>query len=642
MKKIFLSLIIFLGLVSIFSTTYADTTPDPVSINLKIYAGDTVLFDGPETVIACAESLADNAPLTVNGKCAIEQSGLSNTWTWNYAPSGWLDELGGYTTTSDFSKFWSWFHDLNLGGTGLNQHSLSAGEELLLTYGSYPLRISASKTSGTVGDTINFTAEEESTFDTNYNMIWTPSSEVTITLGTQTCITITDGTCSIVSNTVGSLNAIGNKTLYVPSANLNIEISAAATGSGGGAVIPPASFSTTSALAYLKNIQATDGSFGGADLYTDWVGLAFGAMNVTDSSRDTLLSYFNSHNTISSLLTDNERHTMALLSLGKNPYSFNGVNYIDAITGSFDGTQFGDIDLVNDDIFALIPLSSAGYTANDDIITKDIAFIISKQKTDGGWEESVDITAAAIQALKPFASVAGVSDALSKAANYIANAQDNDGGWGYSGTSSVSSTSWVMQAMSALNASWIKNNKSGMDYLATQQALATDGAVLPSSETLQNRIWATSYAIAGGSLKPWSAIMQSVSKPVAQPILQSGSGGKLNDTVQNIPTPPPDVKTPDPVSVKIIQPKPKITIENTKNIITNKKKDVTTLKNKSGMALSKLLIHTNLSKTIPETLTATAVNALPVNNIPKNLPIVLGSLSGIILLFSLALKFLVI
>lgn len=656
----------------------SDPVPDPVSITLKIYAGDTVLFNGPKTVTACAESLAINAPMTVNGKCAIEQSGLSNTWTWNYAPSGWLDELGGYTTTSDFSKFWSWFKDLKLGGTGLNQHNsqeilepLHAGEELLLTYNSYPLRISASPNSGTVGDTITFSVEEESTFNPNppFDMLWTPSLGATVTLGTQSCATIADGTCSIILNTVGSLNAIGSKTLFVPSAFVGITISeSGGGGGGGGGGNPPApTFSVPNALSYLKNTQGEDGSFGNSDLYTDWAGIALGAGSVTDSSRDKILSYFNSHNTLSSLLTDNERHAMALLALGQNPYSFNGINYIDAITSSFDGTQFGDVDLVNDDIFALIPLASAGYTVNDEMITKDIAFIISKQKTNGSWEESVDITAAAIQALKSFESVTDVSSALVKATNYLTKEQNNDGGWG-----NVSSTSWAMQAMSALDASWknSESNKTGLDYLATQQA--KDGAVSPSSETLQNRIWATSYAIAGASLKPWSAIMQSVSKPVSQTNSQSGSNNSSSGRLENTNLNPSTDSTNSPQANSgptatptspVICPKGDLfsattgqactmnasiedsTIGPQTSIIPMKREPakISALKNKKITAtiLQDLPVDTNtLPEIIPNTLVATAINTLPIERIPKSVPIILGTISGLSLLY-LAFKFII-
>ena len=426
---------------------------------------------------------------------------------------------------------------------------------------------------------------------------------------------------------------------------------------------PTPIFSVTNALAYLKSAQATDGSFGDSPLYTDWAAIALGALNVNDDSKNLLLTYFNSHNVISSLLTDNERHAMALLALHQNPYSFNDVNYIDVIINSFDGTQFGDIDLVNDDIFALIPLKNTGYTVNDDIIIKDIAFIISKQKTDGSFEESVDLTAATIQALKLFESVVGVSETLSKASDYLANSQDSDGGWG-----NVSSTSWAMQAMNALSASWTKNNHTPNDYLGGQQM--EDGAVLPSTETLPNRIWTTSYAIAASSLKPWNAIMQNVSKPVNQsdldnsavkvaqianpqtptnPENQSGSNNSSgsvleivnNPQIINPQTPPPPVVCPKgdlfsattgkactatlpTEAIDTSQIKSKITTTPTLKPET-KKSTATTSKN--------LPTNPKMEKELPATLTATAVNALPNKTIPYNtIPIALGILSGIILL----------
>ncbi len=492
--------------------------PDPVPVNiiLRIYAGDTVLFDGFKTVTACAESPEANAPITLNGKCAVEQSGLSNTWTWNYTPSGWLDELGGHTTTSDFSKSWSYFHNLNYGSIALNQYILSSNEELLLTYNSYPLRISASKISGTVGDTITFKAEEQSTFDANYNSVWTPSSKATIILGTQSCITIIDGTCSIILNTAGLFKAIGSKALYVPSAELEIDITSpdviitSNSGGGSGGTFTPPLFSVQNAVNYLVGAQSPDGSFG-SDMYTDWAGIAIGAAGVVGDIQVNLIDYMVKHNTISALLTDNERRVMALLALGQNPYSFYGTDYVEAIIAGFDGSQFGDPLLVNDDIFALIPLKSAGYSSSDQIIAKDIAFVISKQKIDGSWEDSVDVTAAAVQALLPFNPAARVTDSLDRASAYLQSVQGDDGGFG-----SIYSTSWVAQAMSALGSSWTKNGHSITDYIATEQA--PDGAALSLSEATQNRIWATSYAVPAALGKPWNEIMHAVAKPMAQTV----------------------------------------------------------------------------------------------------------------------------
>ncbi len=260
------------------------------------------------------------------------------------------------------------------------------------------------------------------------------------------------------------------------------------------------------ALDYLKNVQGADGSFGGK-LYSDWAAIAYGAASVTGNSRDLLISYLKNNSKPSSLLTDNERRSMALLSLGLNPYDFEGTNYIDSIIKEFDGQQFGDNSLVNDDIFALTPLLSSGYTQDDEMISKTILYILSKQNADGSWNKSVDISAAAIQVLKQFNSTVEIALALDKAKQFIRIKQNNDGGF-----TSVYTTSWVAQAMSALNETWTKNGFTPFDYLATQQA--PDGAAISSSDVLASRIWATSYAIPAALGKTWHNIFKPVTKPI--------------------------------------------------------------------------------------------------------------------------------
>lgn len=607
-----------------FPTEQLSVTTKTENIILKIYANDTALFNAPIDVKACADSTSADASITLNGKCAVEQSGLSNTWTWDYAPSGWLDELGGYATTPDFSKFWSWFNDLNLGETGLNQHILSPGEELLLTYDSYPLRISASGVSGKIGDSIMFTVEEKSTFDSNYNMIWTSSLGATVTLGTQSCATTTDGTCSIVLDSTGSLDAITSKISYVPSTKINIEVSNA-TGGGGNNSSQP-TFNVEDAMSYLKSKQDPSGSFALSDLYTDWVAVAYGAGNVTGNSRDSILEYLSSTNTISSLITDNERRVLALLSLGQNPYSFHGVNYVNAIIKDFDGAQFGDSNLVNDDIFALISLFGSGYTKGDDVISKSIAFVISKQKTNGSWAESIDTTAAGIQALQLFKSASGVSSSLSKAETYLKDMQNSDGGWG-----NIFSTSWAIQAESALGKTWTKNGKNGLDYLATQQKNSTNnGALLPASDIIQNIIWATSYAIPAGLGKPWGEIMQSVSKPTDE-TEQNNSVNTSPDT--EVVNDTEEVNDTDEVNQELSEENtnPEVITTNlvVKQVnINNLPKIPNTIKKEEDTIVEQDTIT-------PEMLTASTINSLPTDKSSKKLPIVLGTISGICLLYAL-------
>jgi len=333
---------------------------------------------------------------------------------------------------------------------------------------------------------------------------------------------------------------------------------------GGGSASLPI-FNIANAVQYITNIQEIDGSFDGSSLYTDWASIALASGNISDNVKTNILNYMSMHNTVSSILTDNERHSMALLALGQNPYSFHGIDYITPIVNSFDGVQFGDINLINDDIFALIPLAKAGYTIDDNIIIKDISFVISKQKSNGSFEESVDMTAATIQALKPFEKIDGVFETIVKASNYLTSEQKNNGSW----NNSVFSTSWAMQAMNILGGYWARSNSTPADYLATQQSI--DGAVLPITETLQNRIWATSYAVPAILAKSWDTILHPVSKPVLSSIPISFSMIPIiNETLAVLPV---EKKTTPTTSDSVFQstttPKIPLSISTTEEMPTN-------------------------------------------------------------------------
>ncbi|MEK6946820.1 MAG: hypothetical protein AABX32_04400, partial [Nanoarchaeota archaeon] len=150
---------------------------------------------------------------------------------------------------------------------------------------------------------------------------------------------------------------------------------------------------------------------------------------------------------------------------------------------------------------------------------------------DGSFEESVDLTAAAVQAFSPFRDINGVSDALLKTSTYLQNSQKSDGGFG-----NIFSSSWAIQAMNALGASWTSGGKTTEDYLGAEQSL--DGAALPSLDNTlqyrQNRIWATSYAIPAALGKDWGDIMQSVLKPENKNNTSNFSSGTSSGTSSGI------------------------------------------------------------------------------------------------------------
>ncbi|MEI8130553.1 MAG: immunoglobulin-like domain-containing protein [bacterium] len=416
--------------------------------------------------------------------------------------------------------------------TSIDQTILSGGETVGLYFGSSH-RVRFDTTQVTTGGSVHATAEQYNYLDNS----WSPLTGVSVG------VTVPNPNDPYNPTVVSSVpvDAQGNATLsfpnsgtfsvgvvedyYFPSytvtATAAVQTSGGGGGSGGGVLLETTSpqktalvLNTQNAFTFLKQNQNTDGSFSGGDMYTDWAGVAFGAIdkNQTDPATQKLIQYLSTHALVKPRLTDYERRAIAELALGQNPYTFGGVDVVTPVVQSFDGTQFGDANLINDDVFALIALESAGYTSSDALIAKDVAYILSKQGTDGSWEAGVDMTSATVQALSPLASVNGVSDALKNASTYLAQSEASDGGFG-----SAYTTSWVAQAMNVLKASWTKNGHDALGFLAGSQQ--TDGGLLLASDTMPNRIWATSYAIPAGLGLSWNAVLHSVARPVVAPKL---------------------------------------------------------------------------------------------------------------------------
>jgi len=268
-------------------------------------------------------------------------------------------------------------------------------------------------------------------------------------------------------------------------------------------VVPEKTFSVKNALDFLYKNQKSDKSYG-AQMYTDWAAIA---ISTGDSQivKSSLVNYFKSNNIDSSMITDYERRAIAMMSLGINPYNGAGVNYIKKIIDSFDGIQFGDKILENDDIFALIVLKNAGYSEKDDIILSDINYLISKQSSDGSFG-GIDMTSAFIQAMNRFEKVKGVKDAILKAENYLIQKQEKDGGFGNS-----FSTSWALQSLG-------ENEKilKAENFLTLKQEI--DGGMEEVKGDVDYRVWATAYSIPAVLHKPWSEIMKNFSKPIKKEI----------------------------------------------------------------------------------------------------------------------------
>jgi len=145
-------------------------------------------------------------------------------------------------------------------------------------------------------------------------------------------------------------------------------------------------------------------------------------------------------------------------------------NLVTSIENSYSQDQFGDPDLINDDIFATLAV-----VANDPVWLKDhqavFTTISDSQRANGSFgfsrigDGDTDMTAAAIWALTSASSYP--VDPINKAFTYLASSQNNDGGFGYQAgaASNVASSSWVMLAYTALG----KDSHKIQNYLISQK-----------------------------------------------------------------------------------------------------------------------------------------------------------------------------
>lgn len=433
---------------------------------------------------------------------------------------------------------------------GVDKHTLQSGDVAYLFFG--PKRHVEVSTS-TVSVNVPFTAMAKK-YDPASN-IFLPLAGVTIGI-TQpnpsdpwSPIEVATSTVNEDGEAIFSLSLAGDYRIgikedyYWPSTPLIViappsePAPSSSTNSGvGGSTAPNVlSFDLARAFAYIASVQNENGSFD-SPMLTDWVAIGFANAGAPTEAKEKLRAYLVSGSPLLSSVTDYERHAMALEAMNIDPRTGAAIDVIKKITDGFDGTQIGDPSLVNDDIFALFPLLHAGYTGSDEMIKKIVAFILARQEVDGSWG-SIDMTAAAVQALTLVPNEDGVQSVLTKAKVFLRNAQQDDGGFGNSFT-----TSWVMQAITAFGeapSAWIKNGKSPLDFLAGLQQ--SDGGVELVSSDKNTRVWATAYALSGVSGKTWNALLGSFERPVLQGSRARSSVNTSSDL--SVATTTPEVAT---------------------------------------------------------------------------------------------------
>lgn len=523
--------IIAISILSMSGVAYASS-----DINLTIRDGSNIVFTGPvalNTTGTITLNDSGSIPRSIDSKSVLSlindadilSSDFSISSLTYYSSYGSL-YLKCINETSGGEKCDDWQYTVNNSypSLGMDKNILSGGENVYVYFGPQHKTSLSSSAINTL-ESLTVTTE-----DYDYQKdAWVKRTGVTAgiiqpdpsnpwtPIEIKTLMVDSNGQAIFSLIPVGLYDVGIKEDFYFPTEAFTVT-NPPNSGNSGVAIIPlPTSpteinkkFDIKKGFEFIISQQKENGSFG-EDLYTDWTALALATTDDFKDQKIKLSKYLTDLKTNDYQLTDNERHSMALMAQGINPYNVNGENYIEKILSSFDGKQFGDIKIDNDDIFALIVLQNTGYTKDEDIIKSVISYIISKQKENGSWDDSVDMTGAAMESISFNQENEETKNALKKAKDFLKEKQLESGGW-----NNVSSTAWAIEGILSINEKpedWVRNNNTPVSYLTSSQD--TDGGM--KNSYLQNKIWETVYAVTSLSSKNWNQIMQKFEKPKVAP-----------------------------------------------------------------------------------------------------------------------------
>ena len=198
---------------------------------------------------------------------------------------------------------------------------------------------------------------------------------------------------------------------------------------------------------------------------------------------------------------------LALTAAGKDPKTFGSEDYVAKLKSFYNSSQLGDPAALNDDIFGLLALISAGEPKAGQIETDAKNFILSHQAANGGWGFAVsapgdsDMTAAAIVSLIA-AGVDKNDPKIQTALQFLKSNQKDSGGFlsspSFDTEANTSSTAWVVWALTAAGIgpeTWNVGSNTPISYLESAQNQAGWFANSPGGSEDGFTPIATAYAL---------------------------------------------------------------------------------------------------------------------------------------------------
>lgn len=176
--------------------------------------------------------------------------------------------------------------------------------------------------------------------------------------------------------------------------------------------------------------------------------------------------------------TEYSRAVLALKSIGKDPTDIGGYD-IEKPLEDFDTVVSQGL---NGAIYALMALNADNPDANKDgeLEQKYLDYIVEKEKDDGGFSlddnatnGDVDLTAMTLQCLEPYQDENDVKEVIDKGVEFLADTQDDDGGYTAYGAKSSESISQTVIALSAVGVDCNENERFQKDGKGLYDTLMT-------------------------------------------------------------------------------------------------------------------------------------------------------------------------
>jgi len=309
----------------------------------------------------------------------------------------------------------------------------------------------------------------------------------------------------------------------------------------------PARAATDAALdrsvAYLQEVQNTDGGFGGQrdatsdPMFSAWVAMALAAagINPRDQARPggtDVLSYLLAHADVLSLTTDYERALLAVVAAGTDPHDFAGIDLPARIaerqlpSGAFPHVAGSTAGGVNDTAFAVLALAGTGEAAYAAPMSRALDWLTTVQNANGSWPsvapgagQDADVTGAVVQAFD--AAARHGTPAQQRALTWLGSMQNDDGGFTAvtaGEASNTATTAWAAQGLWAEGIdprSWHRSAGDPLTFMASMQQ--PDGRMLWKAGSDSYPVWMTAYAmpaLAGRQL-PIPTVPRAVRTPEA-------------------------------------------------------------------------------------------------------------------------------